>query len=221
MERQDRAYSLDVLRQSLTLAFLKRHIPGLNGESVVGVIGDGFAAMTTLLLASGLAKKVVLVNLNKTLLVDLAYFQRWARERSGFGFRLVVDPAGMVESIAAKDVSLIAIQASNHALLRQAPMDLAVNIASMQEMDPPVIAAYFEDLRHASERRQLDFYCCNREEKRLPDGVVTRFSEYPWQSSDQVLVDELCAWHQQYYSMYPPFYRNYDGPARHRLVKMA
>lgn len=220
-EVQARAHSLDVLRQSLTLAFLKRHIPALNGEARVGVIGDGFASMTTLLLASKFAKKVVLVNLNKTLLVDLTYFQRWAREHIGFGFRLIVDSADLDEANQTDDVRLIAIQASNHDLLRKVPMDLVVNIASMQEMDPPVISAYFEDLRLVSKLKPLYFYCCNREEKKLPDGVITRFSAYPWQPSDRVLVDELCPWHQQYYSVVPPFYRNYDGPTRHRLVEMS
>lgn len=221
VECQDRAYDLDVLRQTITLAFLKRYLPELGNESVVTVIGDGFASMTTLLLASNLAKQVLLVNLNKTLLVDLAYFQKWAGKHPGHKFGLVIDASGFVQSRSSGEVSLIAIQASNHGLLQHVPLDLVINIASMQEMDPPVIAAYFEDLRTVSEKRRLHFYCCNREEKHLPDGAVTRFADYPWHSSDQVLVDDLCPWHQQYYSTRPPFYRNYDGPIRHRLVRMA
>lgn len=71
--KQDRAYDFDLLRQAITLSFLKRCLPWLNDESVVAVIGDGFAAMTSLLLASGLAKHVLCVNLNKTLLVDTVY----------------------------------------------------------------------------------------------------------------------------------------------------
>ena len=113
---------------------------------------------------------------------------------------------------------MIAIQASNHELLRYCPVDIALNIASMQEMDPPVIAAYFDDLRAIPSQRQLVFYCCNREEKVLPDGTVTRFLAYPWHPSDQILVDEYAPWHQQYYTLMPPFYRPYDGPHRHRLV---
>ena len=115
---------------------------------------------------------------------------------------------------------MIAIQAMDHELLRLCPVDLALNIASMQEMDTPVISAYFEDLRAIASQRQLASYCCNREENRLPDGTVTRFSEYPWNSSDKITVDELCPWHQQYYVFRIPAYRLYDGPIRHRLATL-
>ncbi len=90
----------------------------------------------------------------------------------------------------------------------------------MQEMDPLVIAAYFDDLRAIAAQREVVFYCCNRKEKTLPDGTVTRFSAYPWTPSDQILVDELCPWHQHYYALRPPFYRPYDGPIQHRLVTL-
>jgi hypothetical protein len=29
-------------------------------------------------------------------------------------------------------------------------------------------------------------------------AAFQKFNEYPWQASDQVLVDELCPWHQKY-----------------------
>ena len=44
------------------------------------VIGDGFASMTSLLLAIQSAGCVVLVNLTKTLLVDLWYLKLWLGE---------------------------------------------------------------------------------------------------------------------------------------------
>ena len=91
----------------------------------------------------------------------------------------------------------------------------------MQEMNISDIENYFEDLRIISSRRELIFYCCNREEKKLQDGTVTRFSNYPWQKDDQIMVDELCPWHQQYYTVMPPFYRAYNGPIRHRLVNLS
>lgn len=116
---------------------------------------------------------------------------------------------------------MIAIQAVHHQLLRQVSLDLVINIASMQEMDPPVIAEYFDDFRAVSVKRPLYFYCCNREGKKLPDGTTVRFVDYPWSISDHILVDELCPWHQKYYTVVPPFYRPFDGPIRHRLVRMS
>jgi hypothetical protein len=116
---------------------------------------------------------------------------------------------------------VIAIRATDHELISNCPLDFAVNIASMQEMDPSVISAYFTDLRRSISDQPLHFYCCNRLEKHLPDGTVTRFLEYPWLVDDQTKADELCPWHQQYYSFKPPFFRPYDGPIQHRLTVMA
>lgn len=97
--KQGRAYDLDVLRQTITLAFLKKHLPSLSDQCVVAVIGDGFASMTTLLLASRLAKHVLLVNLNKTLLVDLVYFRKWAVSHSGHTLSLVFDAEALNQSM--------------------------------------------------------------------------------------------------------------------------
>ena len=91
----------------------------------------------------------------------------------------------------------------------------------MQEMDPQIIEEYFNDLRSVVANNEMYFYCANREEKLLPDGTVTRFSEYPWLIEDEVKIDELCPWHQFYYALMPPFYRPYDVAIRHRLVKLA
>jgi len=223
---QNRAYDLDVLRQALSVSFLARQAPFFRfPTSLACVIGDGFASMTALLLASNSASRVVLVNLSKTLLVDLWYLKLWMGAEN---FEKSVDLVtgedallGLLEKpsdVSAREGKVIAIQAKDHMLLRYLPLTMAVNIASMQEMDPPVIAEYFNDLRNTQGNQPLVFYCCNRVEKFLPDGTITRFTSYPWSTNDNVLVDELCPWHQYYYSFFPPFFRPYDGPIRHRLV---
>ncbi len=116
---------------------------------------------------------------------------------------------------------MIAMKAMNRDLLRFAPIDFVINIASMQEMNPSVIAKYFEDLRVVAKSRQLVLYCANRKEKRLPDGTLTKFSEYPWSQNDDVLAEGLCPWHQYFYSFFPPFYREYDGQILHKLVQLS
>jgi hypothetical protein len=194
-----------------------------SSPATVCVIGDGFALMTALLLGSDSANRVVLINLTKTLLVDLWYLKLWMGEEAfESSVDLVTDEEGLLRALA-KPMTMgrrvVAIQASDHRLLRQCPVDIALNIASMQEMNPPVIAAYFDDMRAITSQRNLVFYCCNREEKMLPDGTVIRFAAYPWHEADQILVDGLCPWHQFYYVLRPPFfYRPFDGPVRHRLV---
>ena len=42
---------------------------------------------------------------------------------------------------------VLAFEAQHQNLLKACPVDYAVNIVSMQEMDPPVAARYFNDLR--------------------------------------------------------------------------
>ena len=50
---------------------------------------------------------------------------------------------------------------------------------------------------------------------------MTGIGDYPWREDDEVLVDELCPWHQVLCGKRPPFYRPYDGPVRHRLAVLA
>lgn len=225
---QNRAYNLDVLRQAITLSFLKSHVrPFLTSESTSCVIGDGFASMSSLLLSTGSARQVILINLTKTLMVDLWYLRLWmGGQKFNAEVCLLSQSDGVFKDAVemakpkVEGIRVIAIQASDHQLLRNFNLDMVINIVSMQEMNPSTIAAYFEDIRIASSRQELAFYCCNRESKFLPDGTETRFSSYPWDDSDRVIVDELCPWHQQYYSLRPPFYWPYDGPVQHRLVRI-
>lgn len=217
---QSRAYDLDFIRQSLTLAFLKEHLAGF-GEKPAEccVIGDGFASMASLLLDSGLASRVVLVNLTKTLLVDCWYLRLWqGKDRFDEEVALVTDTKSIAK---ARDRQVVAIEARNHELLQQLNIDLVLNIVSMGEMDPGVVTDYFTDIRKIACRKDIFFYCCNRIEKTLPDNTVVRFEDYPWNEQDDILVDELCPWHQKYYSLKWPFYHQYDGPIKHRLARMA
>ena len=76
-------------------------------------------------------------------------------------------------------------------------------------------------MRVIASKRTLFFYCCNRELKELNDGAIIDFFKYPWKDSDEIIVDELCPWQKKYYSIKPPFFHNYDGPVRHRLVRLS
>ena len=115
---------------------------------------------------------------------------------------------------------MIAIEVRDHDLLKNCPVDYAINIVSMQEMNSSVISEYFNHLRTIACSKEILFYCCNREKKILPDGTMARFEDYPWLAEDQIFYDELCPWHKFYYSKRPPFYHPYI-PVRHKLVGMA
>lgn len=208
--RQNREFDVDILRHALTASLLLARLPKEAFSGLIAVIGDGFGTLTSILLEALPDSRIVAVNLTKTLLVDAVYIRK-ASPR--------VEQALITSAGGGVDARVLLVRADDSALLSSLPVTLAVNVASMQEMDPPVIAAYFARLRETPSAETW-FYCCNREEKQLPDGTIVRFDAYPWRPADRITLDELCPWHQTYYRPLPPFYRPYDGPVRHRLVKL-
>ena len=220
-KNQNRIFDLDFLRQAITLSFLDKKIGKCSSTLV---IGDGFASMTSLLIDSDFSSKVVLVNLNKQLMVDL-YFLKQYMGISKFNSTVALitdkDDAKTVLSKINR-FSIIAIQAENHTLVQNFDIDLVLNIVSMGEMLPSSVSEYFNDIRNLSnDNKNLYFYCCNRLEKQMPDGSYTKFLEYPWKKEDKILVNELCPWHQEYYSFRPPFFRKFDGVILHQLRVMS
>ncbi len=113
------------------------------------------------------------------------------------------------------------LEATSSDLLNIFVADLAFNIASMQEMDMEYIEKYFTEMRKIAKKMDIHFYCCNREQKYLPDGTSIVLDAYPWASDDTVYFSEMCPWHQEFYRITPPFYFNYDGPVRHSFTKLS
>jgi hypothetical protein len=215
--RQNRAYTYDLLRHSLTLALIRHYVPLDAASDVSAVIGDGSGLMASHLLLAHPNRKVVSVNLTKPLLLDLV---RIRQAVPGIGIALVADAAGLQAALSDPAIRSIAIQADNARLLALAPIGLAVNIVSMQEMDPAIVADYFHHLRQAPAAATA-FYCCNKLWKRLSDGTEVEFSKYPWRDADRVLLDEACGWSQWVYSKRPPFWHYRKGGDRviwHRLA---
>jgi len=124
---------------------------------------------------------------------------------------------------ATKDnKKIFLIEAKNSNLLKLFPADLVINIASFQEMNPPVIKDYLDQMQDSvTKGRSLIFYHANRLEKQLPDGTISRVSDYPISKDSDFMVDELCPRHQDYYSFRLPFFLKYDGPHIHQLIKIA
>ena len=218
--RQERAFTYDLLRHCLTLALIRHYTPLDRTDQASLVIGDGYGMMASLLRLAAPARKVIICNLSKPLLLDLVFVRRAIPD---VVVALVRDEAEMAAAMADPTVGIIGVQADNCAALAAAPIGLAVNIVSMQEMDPPVIAAYFHLLRHNRAERTA-FYCGNRLSKRLRDGTEVNFNDYPWRQDDQILLDEMCQWSQWLYSVRPPFWHYRRGEERvtwHRLAWLA
>lgn len=218
--KQNRTLDLDLLRQVASLSVIEQYSKPTSDPTVL-VIGDGFGAFSSLVLQHRPKSRIVLVNLDKTLLVDLVFIKMVLGNQFDAVTRLVSSHAEIDEALAAPGVRLLALRARSASLVEHVPADWAVNIVSMGEMLLSDINAYFGAIRRIAARRELLFYNCNRIAKEHPDGSVIRFADYPWESSDMFLFDELCPWHQEYYTLRPPRYLPYDGPIRHALVRIA
>ena len=201
---------INIVRQVLTID--KLNFNNVFKEAKIAVvIGDGFGAMTSLLLKNNLVEKVILVNLTKTLLVDMIYLKRVFKNFDSDSILINDDKdLNLVENF-----KIIAIQADNYHFLKKIKKDLVINISSFQEMDIEVINNYMNYLYF--NKNPFSFYLCNRIEKILPDGSLIKFSEYGLSENDDIIFDELCVWHQDFYRLSPPFIVKFDGPHLHQL----
>jgi len=212
--RQGRAYDGDLMRHTLTMALFNTHLDMEKDLRLVAVIGDGFANMSSLLLEGAPNSRIILVNLTKTLLLDLAFLRQTLPSET---IALVQSAEDMSQVLTDQSTRIIALQADNADLLAVAPVTLGINILSMIEMEPQVTAAYFDILRRCPSERTA-FYCANHFEKFWADGTIIRFYEYPWDDEDTYLVDEPCPWDQYGYRARPPFYYARPSQSLHRLL---
>ena len=210
---------LGTLQHVLSLALIEEEINLDQIKDPILVIGDGFGIMTSLLLSylPNFKSKFVCINLNKNLLID-AFFIKESVHFSNIC--LVKNSLDYHKALKDSEVNVICLQADNAHLISGGAIGLAINISSMQEMNPPIIAQYFNFIRNSPNQNSY-FYCSNRLEKILFDGTIVNYFKYPWDPKDQFIVDELCPWHQYYYTPKKlPFYFPFNGAVQHRLVLM-
>ena len=196
-------FGYDVTRMALTIEFLERNIGNLDSKSFC-LIGDGYGRFGSILKSIWPNCKVVYINLGRTLLFDYYYTSKVFPKSDHLVIRTQSKLSDDFSYIEAERYREIKIEA-----------EIFINIASMQEMNMKTINDYFSLFK--SQSHPIYFYCANRISKKLPDGSVINFNEYPWNGM-KVLVDELCPWHQKFPSIKPPFVRKFDGPVQHRLV---
>lgn len=185
------------------------------------MIGDGHGFLGALIRRYLPGVRLYCIDLPKTLV-----FQAHLHERAGRGATMAVlstgsAPGADVTFVLPQDVERIA-----------EPIDCAINIASMQEMNAATIRAYFAFLRRRSTPHSR-FYCANRVEKVLPGGEMARFHEYPWHEDDDVFLDGPCPYYRHFLSperarngptvfgRRVPLVNYFDGIHRHRLVRLA
>ena len=216
---QNRIYEFDCAKHALSLNFILNSLAGHNSNSTfsdhgintICIIGDGYGFMGNLIKYFENNIKIISINLGKTLLFDVHYTEQ-------------LFPNASVELMQSKpnsstlNADFTFIEAQNYEFISELNIDLFINIASMQEMNNDIINNYFKYMNTSKAVKQT-FYCCNRTNKKLPDGEVTQINSYPWENYE-ILINEPCPWYQQYPSHRPPFWKPFDGEIRHIIAKI-
>jgi len=217
--------TLDVFRQICTLQVLQRYLPDEMRQKRIHVlmVGDGFGVLSALFKSVFPNSTVVMVDIGKTLIFQAFHCQK-AFPNS------IHESADSIFDIDTID--FVYCPAEDLKALENFKFDVAVNVASMQEMAEPVLTAYFDFFRKTMQPDNL-FYCCNRVSKSLSGGEVSEFYKYPWTNDDQHLLDDNCPWSNYYFApgisltaprfvgVKIPFVGRYDGKVVHRLSILA
>jgi hypothetical protein len=219
---QDRVFDYDCAKQLLAIDQIVKTLGGdstidnplsVLGVKDIAVIGDGYGYMGALLARLDKGVTITSINLGSGLFFDVYYtVMSMPKEKVK-----LLD--GGAEVTIGSD-RLRFLEAEHYSMLSIIPVDLYINIASMQEMELSVVNSYMQYMRNGHGGKAY-FYCCNRVEKELPDGQCIKLAEYGWSEDDEVLLDELCPWYQKYPKSMPPGWYPFDGPIQHRLVKLA
>ena len=213
-------FSQDAFRQVCTLTLIEKQLAPMATPKRILIIGDGPGILSALLHASYPSAEIFLIDLGSVL-----FFQAYNHHR---GFpderKAITDESTIRDGFIAFNYC----PADRLSTLPNCDFDLAVNVASMQEMDKAVTADYFALMRRHNTKL---FYCCNRLEKHLVGGEISRFMDYPWSPADEHLIDEPCPWHQWYFgigrspnvtflSLPVPLMHRYDGLHWHRFTRL-
>lgn len=180
-------------------------------EATICIIGDGASNFVSLSFAEATKfRKIISINLSEVHLVETELLLKGGIDELQLA---VVDSEESAHQFAQSRVKVAIVSADDAKYLSSLNIDVFVNMSSMQEMTKTAIADYFRLIKSANGY----FYCCNREEKKLPDGTVIRFSEYPWDNA-KFLMNEVCPWMLRTINTTRPFIRRQE-PHRHALVK--
>ena len=219
------SFSYDCFRQICALRLIREYATAKE-KFVCLIIGDGYGCLSCFIKELYPECQIILIDLGKTLLFQAKNCQQaFPSARHGL--------IGSLGSRGMEGADFIYCPAEHIDSIKKNPhIHLAVNIASMQEMNTETVDKYFHFLRKMLASDNF-FYCCNRKEKTMPGGEISRFYDYPWNANDEHLIDDECPWHIFYLSLGKvkneltffgipvPFVKYFDGQHLHRLSHLA
>lgn len=204
---QGRLLDFDCLKQ---IAALSNIIKVVNIKELKSfcIIGDGYGFLASVLKEFVPESKILNVNLGKTLFFDVYYTEMAHSNYSA--------------CLLSKDDTCLNdnfnfLEAENYQVLSNLNIDMFLNIASFQEMDNSIIDFYFKYIKESKAPNKF-IYACNRVEKKLPDGEVTRIDNYAWDGGIKI-IDSYCKWYDYYPTNKPPFKARFDGDFKEKLYK--
>lgn len=220
-------FSFDCFKQVCSLGLIMKYMSEemKRKRLIFMVIGDGYGFLSSLIKSTFPDSTIVLVDIGKTLLFQAFYCQKAHPE---------CIHSGIDEEYDLETTDFLYCPTEHLEKIEMFNYDVAINIASMQEMNFQTIERYFSFLRRNCNIDNL-FYCCNRELKVLPGGEVVEFKKYPWDDNDKHLIDEYCPWYKYFLSLLScqaqngprifgiriPFINYFDGPILHRLTVLS
>jgi|APSaa5957512535_1039671.scaffolds.fasta_scaffold03157_8 hypothetical protein len=162
--------------------------------STILEIGGGNGNFASLCLHDLPYTRVILVDLPEMLSVSIPFLANlFPTARLGL-------PNEFRENGWNDDFDIAFLTPGQISLIPDDTVDVSVNISSFQEMTHPQIAAYFRLIQRVTHNSGL-FLCMNRVEK-IPagpdsqntvyDDPPNRFADYPWVSTNELLVYEVC-----------------------------
>jgi len=117
--------------------------------------------------------KIYSVNLSKTLINDFVILNK-----TNIDLKKSVEVVNDINFISNNEM-LTLVPSNFKEFLLNKNIELFINISSFQEMTTSEINNYFEIIKNNKSK----LYCCNREYKRLYDGVELYFDKYPFANS--------------------------------------
>lgn len=179
--------------------------------ATICVIGDGASNFVSMCLEESTKfAKIVSINLAEIHMVETEMLLRAGISESQM---ILVDSEQSARGFLQASAKIAIVSADDVQSLANLKIDIFVNMSSMQEMTAKAISEYFELIKKSSSY----FYCCNREEKKLPDGSIVKFFEYPWTDA-RFLLNEICPWINKTFNLTRPIIRRQEIH-RHALVK--
>ena len=203
---QNRLVDFDIIKHAFILKILdEKNL--LRGK--ICSIGDGKANFVSGCLVLSKNTTLYSVNLPQALMQDYLIIKKFHILDDSF-----IKVVNNEKDLTLKNIRLFLIPTQNKFFLKKSGINLFTNIVSFQEIPKSETKLYFDIIKN----NKSFFYCCNQTAKKMYDGTVIKYNEYPWGDGKKIF-EEDCSFYKKYCSLKPPFIHKKKGKIIHSLIK--